>query len=194
MCVRTIDTTHTSEFKSGYQEVSFPRNDSVTKAQLYGVTRIRSEVIEVGYTQPPPLADSEIDSFLREQKIARICSLNEDGTIHATAVWFTYNDGVIAIITPAVTRKVRNISNNKNVTVFVDDPEIGKGVLIYGTAELEYNLDIQEVVSLYEKYLPREKAENLARAFARASKGGCIKIIVTAQRIVSFDSTKDKWL
>ena len=146
------------------------------------------------YTQSPSLTNSEIDSFLREQKIAKICSLNEDGTIHATAVWFTHKDGLIVIITPAVTRKVRNIRNNKKVTVFVDDPAVGKGVLIYGTAALEYDFDIQEVISLFEKYLPREKAENLARAFTRTSNGGCTKIIVTPERTVSFDGTKHKWL
>jgi hypothetical protein len=144
------------------------------------------------YTQPPPLTNSEIDSFLREQKIVRICSLNEDGTIHTTAVWFTYKDGLIDIFTPALTRKVRNISNNKKVTVFVDDSETGRGVLIYGAAELEYNFDFQELISLYEKYLPKDKAESLAQTFANASKGGCIKIIVTPQCIVSFDATKDK--
>jgi nitroimidazol reductase NimA-like FMN-containing flavoprotein (pyridoxamine 5'-phosphate oxidase superfamily) len=145
----------------------------------------------LAYTQPPPLTNAEIESFLREQKIARICSLNEDGTIHVTAVWFTYKNSCIIIVTPAATRKVRNIKRNKNVTVFVDDPKTGKGVLAYGRAELDYNYNVQETVSLFEKYLPSEQAEKSARAFTATSKGGCVKITVKPEHIVSFDASKD---
>ena len=145
----------------------------------------------MSYTQPPPLTNAEIDSFLREQKIARICSLNEDGTIHATAVWFAYKDGCIMMLTPAATRKVRNIRRERNVTVFVDDPDTGKGVLIYGKGELDYGCDVQEAISLFEKYMPKVEAEKSARDFTVTSKGGCVRIIVKSDRIVSYDTTKD---
>jgi len=66
--------------------------------------------------------------------------------------------------------------------------------LIYGKAELDYNYSIQEAVSIYEKYLPREQAEKFARGLSKASKGGGIMISIRPERIVSFDTTKDSAL
>lgn len=146
------------------------------------------------YTQPPPLNKEDIEAFLKEAKIARFCSLNKDGTIHAAPVWFIYKNGSIAIGTPAATRKVRNVKHNKNVTVLVDDPEMAKGVLIYGKAELDYNYDIQEAIEIYEKYMPKEQAEKFARGLSKASKGGGVKINVKPERVISFDTTKDSVL
>jgi nitroimidazol reductase NimA-like FMN-containing flavoprotein (pyridoxamine 5'-phosphate oxidase superfamily) len=42
------------------------------------------------YTQAPHLNDKEINDFLKEAPTARICSINEDGTIHGVPVWFKY--------------------------------------------------------------------------------------------------------
>jgi predicted pyridoxine 5'-phosphate oxidase superfamily flavin-nucleotide-binding protein len=146
------------------------------------------------YTQPPPLAKEEIEVFLTEMKIARFCSLNEDGTIHVTPVWFRYKNGLLIIGTPAGTRKVKNVKRNKKVTVIVDDNETAKGILIYGDAELDYHYSIQEATWLYEKYMPPEEAEQFANGLSKASKGGGVKITVRPYRMVSFDTTKDNAL
>jgi len=53
----------------------------------------------LGYTQSPHLSVEEIDSFLRKAEVARFCSLNADGTIHAVPVWYTYEHGQIIIFT-----------------------------------------------------------------------------------------------
>lgn len=145
----------------------------------------------MSYTQPPPLTEDEIDAFLNEQKIAKICSLNKDGTIHATAVWFLYKNGLIITVTPAATRKVRNIIRNSSVTVFVDDPETARGVLIYGKAKLDYEYSFRDATSLYEKYMALQQAAKVARKMSRTSKGGAVMITIRPERIVSFDSKKD---
>jgi len=145
----------------------------------------------LSYTQPPPLTEDEIDVFLNEQKIAKICSLNRNGTIHATAVWFLYKNGLIITVTPAVTRKVRNIIRNNSVTVFVDDPETARGVLIYGKAKLDYEYSFRGATSLYEKYMPLQQAAKVARKMSKTSKGGAVMITIKPERIVSFDSQKD---
>lgn len=62
----------------------------------------------------------EIESLLNEAKIARFCSLNEDGTIHATPVWFRYENGKVVILTPNRNRKARNAKLNKNVTILIE--------------------------------------------------------------------------
>ena len=73
------------------------------------------------YTQSPVLTKEEIDKFLQKGNIARICSINKDGTIHAVPVWFDYDNGKVIIGTPKASRRARNIKQNNNVTVLIDE-------------------------------------------------------------------------
>jgi len=148
----------------------------------------------MSYTQPPPLTEDEIFSFLKEQKTAKICSLNRDGTVHVTSLWYLYNDAEMIMLTPAATRKVRNLSRNNTVTVFVDDPETGRGVLIWGKAKLERKYSFRDSIALYEKYMPLRQAARFAREMSTVAKGGAVMITIKPERIVSFDKTKDKVL
>jgi nitroimidazol reductase NimA-like FMN-containing flavoprotein (pyridoxamine 5'-phosphate oxidase superfamily) len=121
----------------------------------------------LGYTQSPHLSGEEIESFLRKAEVARFCSLNADGTIHAVPVWYTYEHGQIIVATPAASRKARNVRRNENVTVLVDDSGTRgvwpKGVVVYGKAELDAtDLQVEEFTHLCEKYFPGDRAENRA--------------------------------
>ena len=105
------------------------------------------------------LENAELESILEESRIARICCHNEDGTIHATPVWYKYIDGNIVFVTVDRSIKGRNLKRNKNVTVLIDVREPSpKGVMIYGTAELEYGDTFPMSLTICEKYL--EKAKN----------------------------------
>lgn len=142
------------------------------------------------YTQPPHLTNEEIESLLKEAQIARFCSLNENGTIHATPVWYKYEDGQVTIFTPDASRKAKNVKGNKNVTILIDvEGPPTRGVLIYGKAELDYDNLMPFAVSYFEKYMPRDKAELLAQGLFKISKG--VKIRVRPEHIASFDYSKD---
>ena len=95
-------------------------------------------MIQLSYTQAPHLTDEEIDDFLKEAPTARICSINEDGTIHGVPVWFKYESGQFIIATPEKSRKIRNIAKNNNVSLIIDvgSPAI-RGVIVYGKAEVD---------------------------------------------------------
>ena len=147
------------------------------------------------YTQPPPLTEEEIESFLKQAKVARFCSLNEDGTIHAVPVWYKYEEGQIVVATPAASRKAGNVRRNRNVTLLIDVSEGGvwpKGVIIYCRAESDRMPDllIGEAVSLCEKYMPRDRAESYARGLLNLTRW--VKIVVKPERISSFDYTRDE--
>lgn len=149
----------------------------------------------MGYTQAPPLNSEEIESLLKEAKIARVCSFNEDGTIHAAPVWFKYENGQIVVVTPAASRKARNVKRNRNVTVLVDvERWPQRGVIVYGKADLEYSTGYEEhmsaTVPVCEKYMPRDKAESWCKDLFKIS-GPWAKIIVKLKRIASFDYAKD---
>lgn len=61
------------------------------------------------YTQPPNLTHEEIETLLNEARTCIFCSLNKDGTIHAVPMRFTYDKGIIFMLTPEASKKVRNV-------------------------------------------------------------------------------------
>lgn len=145
------------------------------------------------YPQMPPLTQSELVAFLNEAPIARLSSLNVDGTIHTAAVYFRYDNGDILIGTQEVTHKVHNISRNPNVTLLIDSHSPPwKGVLIYGIAELDYEDVVAKRVSLFERYMPYENAQKLATGLANQYAPVIIRI--KPSRIISYDYSKQGFI
>ena len=141
------------------------------------------------YPQKLPFTQEELVAFLNQAPIARLSSMNPDGTIHIAAVYFKYDNGDILIGTQNVTHKVRNIKHNPNVTVLIDNQAPPwKGVLIYGEAELDYENVIEKRISIFERYMPAEDARkftvNLANSFAP------VVIRVKPKRMTSYDYSK----
>jgi nitroimidazol reductase NimA-like FMN-containing flavoprotein (pyridoxamine 5'-phosphate oxidase superfamily) len=148
-------------------------------------------VDRLSYTgQAPPLNNEEIESLLKDNNTARICTHNKDGTIHAIPVNYRYINGQIVIGSIASSRKTRNIKHNKNVTVLIDN-EKGQGIVIYGKAKVEYDNVYQTALSVWEKAFqaPRDKVERLVKAYL--DKVEYVIIRITPQHTVTFDITKD---
>jgi nitroimidazol reductase NimA-like FMN-containing flavoprotein (pyridoxamine 5'-phosphate oxidase superfamily) len=132
------------------------------------------------------LTTEEIDTFLTDTKIARFCCLNDDGTIHATPVWFMYKNRQFIIITPNQSRKSGNVKRNNSVTILVDTEEPPRGVIIYGTAKPETAFELEQtVISICEKYMPKDKAREQWRSVC-PPKTNWLKITVTPTHMVSF--------
>jgi nitroimidazol reductase NimA-like FMN-containing flavoprotein (pyridoxamine 5'-phosphate oxidase superfamily) len=130
------------------------------------------------------LEKAELESILEETRVARFCCLNEDGTIHATPVWYRYMNGKIVVLTPDHSRKARNIKRNKNVTILIDLEKPARGVMIYGTAELDYGDILPTAITICEKYLEKEKAKSFAEMLAE--KVMDLTVSVKPERMVSF--------
>lgn len=146
------------------------------------------------YTQPPHMTKEEIESLLKEAKYARFCSHNKDGTIHATPVWFRYENDKIIIVTPEASRKARNVRRDNRVTILVDisGGEAGaRGVTIYGRAEVEpENSPTADAISWAEKYWSRDEAEQYVKAMCKLTS--LVKITIKPERLASFDYSKDE--
>ena len=145
------------------------------------------------YTQAPQMSEEETKSLLKEAKIARFCSLNADGTIHAAPVSYKYETGRIIVATPAASRKVRNVKRNRNVTILID---VGgkslsdvKGALIYGEAEVK-ELTLSEFVSINETWMPGDRVEASTKGLFGLTKW--VMISVEPVHIASFDYSKDE--
>ena len=117
----------------------------------------------MSYTgQSPPLTSEEIESMLKENHYARICTHNKDGTIHAMPVAYRYINGQILIMSLIKSRKNKNIKRNNDVTVLVDTLNPVRGILIYGKAEIDYD-------NVYEQELTINETSPLSTACQKKS-------------------------
>jgi hypothetical protein len=149
----------------------------------------------LSYTgQAPPLTNEEIESMLKENRIARVCTHNKDGTIHAMPVAYRYINGQILIISLIKSRKNKNIERNNNITVLIDTPDPLRGILIYGTAEIDCDNVYEQALTIMETSpplvgMPKEKFERVTKAYVDTFKSVIVKI--TPKHIITFDYTKD---
>ena len=129
------------------------------------------------------LESGEIDTLLEEARIARVCCHNEDGTIHATPTWFRYENGYVRVPIMSDSRKARNIKRNKNVTILIDLVRPPRGVMIYGSAELDDVDVIAKAISVNEKYQSKENAKATIERFLKETD---FILTVKIERLVSF--------
>ena len=141
------------------------------------------------YPQKPPLSQDELVAFLNEAPLARLSSMNPDGTIHIASVYFKYDNGDILIGTQDISHKIRNIKNNPNVTLLIDDQEPPfRGVLIYGVAALEYEDVIAKRASIFSRYMSAEDAQSSAADLANRFQSVVIRI--QPNKVISYDYSK----
>lgn len=146
-----------------------------------------------GYPQMPSLQPEELAPFLSLPLIARLGTMNQDGTIHLTPIYFHYDAGEIILGTQVASRRVRNIKRNPKVTLLVDDPTPPyKAALIYGTAALDYDDVVQKRITIFEKYTSPEQAR--ANAEGLCKKWPSVIIRIKPDQIVSFDYSKTSLL
>jgi hypothetical protein len=132
--------------------------------------------------------------MLKENHYARICTHNKDGTIHAMPVAYRYMNGQIVIMSLIKSRKNRNIERNNDVTVLVDTPDPLRGILIYGSAEIDYDNVYEQALTITETSpafigMPKEKFQRVTKAYVDTFKSVIVKI--TPKHITTFDYTKD---
>ncbi len=141
-----------------------------------------------GYPQVPGFTESELASFLAQPHLARLSTLNADGTIHTVPIWYEYQVRKILLSTQSVTQKVKNIQRNPEVTVLVDSNAMPyAGVMVYGTAVLDHEDAASKRMSIFRRYIGK-----YGDAYAQqlAAKWEPVIIEVTPSRIISFDYTK----
>lgn len=141
------------------------------------------------YPQMPPLTEQEITTFLSQPLIAKLGTLNEDGTIHIVPVVFKYEKTEFIIGAQSANRRIRNIERDSKVTLLIDDPTFPfKAVLVYGEAVLDYEDVLQKRIAILEKYNPREQAVHMAEGLCARWESVIIRI--RPDRMVSFDYAK----
>jgi hypothetical protein len=153
-------------------------------------------VIRLSYSgQAPPLTSEEIESMLKENHYARICTHNRDGTIHAMPVAYRYINGQMLIMSLIKSRKNKNIERNNDVSALVDTLNPLRGILIYGKAEIDYDNVYEQALTINETSpafigMPKEKLERITKAYVGTFRSVIVKI--TLKHVTTFDYTKDE--
>jgi nitroimidazol reductase NimA-like FMN-containing flavoprotein (pyridoxamine 5'-phosphate oxidase superfamily) len=142
-----------------------------------------------GYPQMPPLTPEELEALLSQSLVARLGTMNDDGTIHLAPIYFKYDNGDIILGTQVASRRVRNIMRNPKVTLLVDvaTPPY-KAAMIYGTASLHYESVAPQRTAIFAKNASPEQARAAAEGLCK--KWDSVIIRIKPERIVSFDYAK----
>ena len=113
------------------------------------------------------MSRGDLKPFLAQPLLAKLCTHNEDGTIHIAPLYFGTDGDDILLGTQEITHKVNNIRRDPRVTVLVDQVEPDfKGVIVYGTATLEYENVIARRVAIFRNYKDEAGAQALAERLA----------------------------
>ena len=138
------------------------------------------------YPQAKPFIQDDIPQFLAQPLVAKLSTHNQDGTIHTVPIWFRHHEGEFWFGTQDVSQKVQNIRRDSRVTVLVEttDPNL-KGVIVYGSATLDYDDVIAKRRLIFEKYMPKENAAGLAERLAGQWQPVIVR--VAPERMITFD-------
>ena len=143
------------------------------------------------HPQAPPFENGiEMQAFLERPLLARFCSLNEDGSIHATPIYYLYQGGEFLFGTQMRAHKIQNVQRDLHVTVLIDtDEPVLQSVLVYGEAELDFEDVLEKRIRILERYYD-EPAQ--ARAFAErlAAAWETVIIRVKPTKMVTVDYSK----
>ena len=143
------------------------------------------------HPQAPPFDNElEIADFLAQPQLARFCSHNPDGTIHAAPVYYLYENSEFLFGSQVLSRKVKNIQHDPQVTVLIDAYEpVLQAVLAYGEAVLDFEDVVEKRIRILERYY---ETPAQARAFAErlASAWQTVIVHVRPARLVTFDYSK----
>ena len=100
------------------------------------------------------MTPDELETFLTQQRTARIGTISPDGEPHVVPMWFVWHDGAIYMNTLKKARRTRDIETGSRVSVCIDAGyEYGElhGAVLYGVfQDVEDSAPIRKLFG--EKY------------------------------------------
>ena len=105
----------------------------------------------------PP--NDDLRAFLAERRYATLATLDPDGGIHLTPVWFLFEDDRFLVGSNHGSRKVKNLERNPSATVVVDarEPGADRWAAASGTVEILRGQEAQAVnARIRQRYLTAE--------------------------------------
>lgn len=85
------------------------------------------------------MSDSELDSFLSEERICRLANVSADGRVHNTPLWYVWHGGALWVSSIVRSRRWSDLRERPSVSVVVDagtDYAELRGVELIGDIEI----------------------------------------------------------
>ena len=136
----------------------------------------------------------EIAEFIEEQKSLQVGTINSDGSIHLSTLWFAVVDDLIVFETYTSSQKVVNLERDPRITVLLEDGlEYNnlRGVMIKGAANLvseptEVKEIAREVIKRNQPEIPDEMLDDAAASLAVKRT----VVTVVPEKVISWDHRK----
>ena len=136
----------------------------------------------------------EIEEFIEEQKSLQVGTINSDGSIHLSTLWFAVVDDLIVFETYTSSQKVVNLERDPRITVLLEDGlEYNnlRGVMIKGAVNLvseptEVKQIAREVIKRNQPEIPDEMLDDAAANLAVKRT----VVTVVPEKVVSWDHRK----
>ena len=125
--------------------------------------------------------DAHIDERLRSNIMIWLNTVRADGRPHSAAVWFLWDGEIFWIFSRPNNQKIRNLRQNSNVLLALDDTKKGNDVIqVEGKAELLEHIDVNATLPAFdEKYGPLVKQMGSSLEAMAADYSQAIRITPT---------------
>jgi PPOX class probable F420-dependent enzyme len=132
------------------------------------------------------MTQDERDEFLKGTWIAKLATLNADGSPNIVPVWYEWTGSDVLLFTTRGTAKVRRIERDSRVALSVEAPAgaMEAWVTIEGTASIEAEGAWDLILRLTPKYYDAERAADTLQSWEQI-KDDWVLIRITPIRIRS---------
>jgi len=136
----------------------------------------------------------EVHSFIESRRSLQVGTLDRDGSVHLSTLWFAVVDSKIVFETYTKSQKIKNLERDSRITVLLEDGltyETLRGVMIKGRARLvtsaaEVHPLAMAVMRRNQPEIPEELLTTVAEQMAQKRTA----VVVEPVRVVSWDHTK----
>lgn len=107
--------------------------------------------------------DPQIESFLDEKRYAVLATINPDGSIHQTVMWYVRDGDTIVMNTKKGRRKPLNLERDNRASLCIEDGE--RYLTVSGRIEIDEDPERGQagMRAMTERYEGPERAEELMR-------------------------------
>jgi PPOX class probable F420-dependent enzyme len=132
------------------------------------------------------MSDAQVEGFLAEARIAKLATLNADGSPNVVPVWFEWDGAQARVFTSKKSPKVERIRADNRVALSVEEPlRVPEAwVTIEGRAAIENEGGIELATRLARRYYTPAKAEEAISDWSQIAGALCV-IVITPSRIRS---------
>jgi len=140
------------------------------------------------------MSEDEMWTFIAEQKSLQVATLERNGCVHLSTLWFAIVDGSIVFETYTRSQKIKNLERDNRITLLWEDGteyEKLRGVMVKTTAELV--TDPAKVHELALEVMVRNTPGVDRETLSQAAEHMALKrtaVLSKLEDVVTWDHTK----